>query len=209
MIIVGKKAGKKAKNEARSGNTLLKSCCSLSYSNINYSQLTVNSKNELFAKALVIKSHTNTQYKYVKEQYHVGAVTSGGWTTGGVFKTGGYINAKDSHTKKCQLVFRTLGDDGKKIIEKQIDTIKIEGPLKEQVKGSAIEKYTKETPWGLYLYVLDEKKSGDDDLSLALFRSGLKLESFNLSHELETERCPTNYKCGEIIYWLSTVDNCN
>lgn len=64
---------------------------------------------------IVTKTYKFNQSTYDPEKIHIGAVSVGGVTTGGVYKTGGNYYSKSYSSDRCKLIYQEVKN--KQIIE--------------------------------------------------------------------------------------------
>ena len=201
LMTVGWLAGSISKtkegNELRDLQGLINS---LKYSD---NTIYVNERNPTFSKLFCYQKLNLNNYKYNKEEIHVGAVTVGGVTTGGVYKTGGDYTVKSYQGENCKLYLKTYieGRASDNAIEKkEIKTIRLSKELAAAAKDSIIKDYVKKDK------IIVVEKIQASGYYCQLMESGRIDAALTQLEKEEAVGCPSKEKCLAIISWLSGKD---
>ncbi len=141
--------------------------------------------------AISVQEVVDRVTRYAPEKLHFGAVTVGGVTTGGTYKTGGFYQGEKIHTGKYALVYNNSF----------IKTIKLPPELVEEAKKASIKKYLDQDG---KIVVVDDTKATDGlpaDIAVNLAKNSMDAylaytQPYKWSHY------PSQEKCKEILDWL-------
>ena len=158
------------------------------------STLRVNKSNKNLKELLVIKKHEVKSFKYNEEQLHFGAVSVGGVTTGGVYKTGGDVSVTETNSDRYELIYKKPWAG--QYIETKIETITLSDELAQKAKGKPIEKYLNYYT----LYVVKEIKPSET--YTLLMKMGKTYEALSLLDLEKVQGYPTKEECTAIIDFL-------
>lgn len=162
--------------------------------NMNYNsekkEIYVIKRGRVFLEALKIIDMEITVEAYAPEKQHFGAVTVGGVTTGGTYKTGGYTYAVGTaKTGKCALAY------GKE----EVQTIKLSPELAKKAKRSEIQKYVD----GDGVIEIIRPTSSASLPDYFAYIKDVRTYKYALQKETVKQLYPTKEKCVAILNWLS------
>ncbi len=153
-------------------------------------EISIIKRGNMLRSVIRIQEVTEREKEYAPEKLHLGAVTVGGVTTGGIYKTGGVYDGKAIETGKYALVYNGI----------RIEKIKLPPELKKMAEESDIKQYLDGS--GAIEVV------GDIQMDVSDMRALQALEHTHPGayaiylQKLSWTRYPTREKCKEILDWL-------
>lgn len=157
-------------------------------------KLYIDRQHEKISTQFSIIPHKSKSYDYVPEELHVGAVTVGGITTGGTYKTGGYIHEKSYNSGKYDLCYANYGHNEPQVVVKEIV---LSTQLAEKARNSPISQYLK----GNSIIVVNEVEPSA--INGMMMYMGKTTSALTLMEQEKSEGYPTKEKCEAILKWLS------
>ena len=153
--------------------------------------ISIKKRGSALRSIIHIQEVREREKEYTPEKLHFGAVTVGGVTTGGTYKTGGVYNGKEVSTGRYALVYKGI----------RIEKIDLPPELAEEAKGSGIEQYLDRS--GAIKVVGDIQMDVSDMRALQVLEQTHQGAYEIMLQKLGWTRYPTEEKCREIMDWLS------
>ncbi len=148
-------------------------------------------RGNVLRSAISIREVVDRVTRYEPEKLHFGAVTVGGVTTGGTYKTGGFYQGEKIHTGKYTLICN----------DSHVITIKLPPELVKEAKKSSIKKYLDKD--GTIVVIDFSKATTGPSADIALRLANTDMNAYlAYTQPYKWSHYPSQEKCKEILDWL-------
>lgn len=196
-------SSKKDEKETNEKIALLKKAASITKCRLDGDTLYFENRSNVALALFNVVEHKMNFTKYVPEKLHIGAVTTGCVTSGGVYKTGGYNQLLSKKSNKYKLMFVYWDEKAKQIKEHEIKSIELSDKIVPKANKSTIKEYLKKDSFGKtkIIVVNDVKMS---PAAVELMRIGSNQEAMNIYQLDKADAYPDVGKIETILKWLCT-----